>query len=72
MNNILPPFRIPGPSAREGKDYGDTMTLCGQGYRGTIGQTAYVAALVLAGALLCDWVTGSCLSGRLAATQAPG
>ena len=35
VNQIRPPFRIPGPDARDGRDYGDTMTRWA-GYRGTI------------------------------------
>lgn len=35
VNNTRPPFKLPTPSAREGKDYGDTMTAWA-GYRGTI------------------------------------
>lgn len=35
VNAIRPPFKLPQPSAREGKDYGDTMTAWA-GYRGTI------------------------------------
>lgn len=35
VQGIRPSFRIPLPSARDGKDYGDTMTLWA-GYRGTI------------------------------------
>lgn len=35
VHGINPPFKFPRPSAREGKDYGDTMTLWA-GYRGTI------------------------------------
>jgi hypothetical protein len=27
VNGIRPPFKLPGPQAREGRDYGDTMTL---------------------------------------------
>lgn len=32
VNGIRPPFKLPPPTAREGKDYGDTMTLWA-GYR---------------------------------------
>lgn len=35
VNGIRPPFRLPPPSARDGKDYGDTMTAWA-GYRNTI------------------------------------
>lgn len=35
VNNLRPPFAIPAPSARDGKDFGDTMTRWA-GYRGTI------------------------------------
>jgi hypothetical protein len=35
VNGTRPPFKLPTPSAREGKDYGDTMSLWA-GYRGTI------------------------------------
>ena len=35
VNSIRPPFRLPPPSARDGKDYGDTMTTWA-GYRNTI------------------------------------
>ncbi len=35
VHGLRPPFRLPGPNAREGKDYGDTMTTWA-GYRGTI------------------------------------
>jgi len=44
VNNLRPPFRIPAPSARDGKDYGDTMTLWA-GYRGTIGLDRLCRAL---------------------------
>ncbi len=44
VHGIRPPFRIPGPSARDGKDYGDTMTLWA-GYRGTIGLDRLCRAL---------------------------
>lgn len=43
-HGIRPPFRLPGPSAREGKDYGDTMTAWA-GYRGTIGLDRLCRAL---------------------------
>lgn len=35
VNAIRPPFKVPTPSARDGKDYGDTMTAWA-GYRNTI------------------------------------
>lgn len=44
VHGIRPPFRIPGPSARDGKDYGDTMTLWA-GYRNTIGLDRLCRAL---------------------------
>lgn len=44
VHGIRPPFRLPGPSAREGKDYGDTMTAWA-GYRGTIGLDRLCRAL---------------------------
>lgn len=44
VHGIRPPFRIPGPSAREGKDFGDTMTVWA-GYRGTIGLDRLCRAL---------------------------
>lgn len=44
VRGIRPPFRVPGPSAREGKDYGDTMSAWA-GYRGTIGLDRLCRAL---------------------------
>lgn len=44
VNGIRPPFRLPGPSAREGKDYGDTMAAWA-GFRGTIGLDRLCRAL---------------------------
>jgi hypothetical protein len=44
VNGVRPPFKIPGPSARDGKDYGDTMTVWA-GYRGTIGLDRLCRAL---------------------------
>ena len=44
VHGLRPPFRLPGPSAREGKDYGDTMTAWA-GYRGTIGLDRLCRAL---------------------------
>lgn len=44
VHGIRPPFRLPGPNARDGKDYGDTMTLWA-GYRGTIGLDRLCRAL---------------------------
>lgn len=35
VNSIKPPFKLPTPSARDGKDFGDTMTTWA-GYRNTI------------------------------------
>jgi hypothetical protein len=35
VNSIRPPFKVPTPSARDGKDFGDTMTTWA-GYRNTI------------------------------------
>lgn len=46
VHGIRPPFRLPGPNAREGKDYGDTMTSWA-GYRGTIGLGRLCRALGL-------------------------
>lgn len=41
---VRPPFRLPSPGARDGKDYGDTMTLWA-GYRQTIGLSRLCRAL---------------------------
>lgn len=35
VHGIRPQFKLPGPNAREGRDFGDTMTVWA-GYRGTI------------------------------------
>lgn len=43
---IRPPFRLPSPGAREGKDYGDTMAAWA-GYRQTIGLSRLCRALGL-------------------------
>ena len=44
VNGIRPAFKLPPPSAREGKDYGDTMTTWA-GYRNTIGLDRLCRAL---------------------------
>lgn len=44
VNGIRPPFDLPIPTAREGKTYGDTMTLWA-GYRNTIGLDRLCRAL---------------------------
>lgn len=44
VHGIRPPFKLPPPSAREGKDYGDTMTTWA-GYRNTIGLDRLCRAL---------------------------
>lgn len=46
VRGIKPPFPFPRPSARDGKDYGDTMTLWA-GYRGTISLDRLCRALKL-------------------------
>lgn len=43
---IRPPFKLPAPSARDGKDYGDTMTLWA-GHRNTIGLDRLCRALAI-------------------------
>jgi hypothetical protein len=45
-NGIRPPFKLPAPTAREGKDYGDTMTLWA-GHRNTIGLDRLCRALAI-------------------------
>lgn len=47
VHGIRPSFKLPTPSAREGKDFGDTMTLWA-GYRGTIGLDRLCNALGIA------------------------
>lgn len=44
VHGIRPPLRLPGPGARDGKDYGDTMTAWA-GYRQTIGLDRLCRAL---------------------------
>lgn len=44
VHGIRPAFKLPLPSARDGKEYGDTMTLWA-GYRGTIGLDRLCRAL---------------------------
>lgn len=44
VHGIRPPFKLPSPNAREGKDYGDTMTTWA-GYRNTIGLDRLCRAL---------------------------
>ena len=46
VNGIRPPFPLPAPTARVGKDYGDTMTLWA-GYRNTIGLDRLCCALAI-------------------------
>ncbi len=47
VHGIRPPFPFPKPSARDGKDYGDTMTLWA-GYRNTISLNRLCRALGIA------------------------
>ena len=44
VHGIRPSFKLPGPSSRDGKDYGDTMTAWA-GFRGTIGLDRLCRAL---------------------------
>ncbi|MGL1833046.1 hypothetical protein ACKVEX_05500 [Rhodocyclaceae bacterium SMB388] len=46
INGLVPPFRIPGPNARPGKDFGCTM-MAWAGYRDRIGLKALCRALGL-------------------------
>lgn len=61
VRGVRPPFKLPTPSARSGKDFGDTMELWA-GYRGTIGLSRLCRALGLPdpkaegdGASVFDW-----------------
>lgn len=66
VNGMRPPFKLPPPTAREGKDYGDTMTLWA-GNRNTIGLDRLCRALAIpspkadgmdGGQILDLWLTG--------------
>lgn len=61
VNQVRPPFRIPGTNARDGKEFGDTMTLWA-GYRGTISLDRLCRALGVVspkatgnGSMVYDW-----------------